>query len=62
LGITQSGILSIWDIILQELVYKGRRESFAKVKDQNVIRHKWHVVDDQTVRQESCAVEKMTAR
>ena len=37
--------------ILQELVYEGRRELFANLKDlQNVIRGKWHDVDDQTVR------------
>jgi len=42
---------SVWDI-LQELVYEGRREQFANLKDlQNVIRDKWHDVDDQTVRQ-----------
>ena len=41
---------SIWDI-LQELVYEGRRETFANLKDlQNVIRDKWHDVDDQTMR------------
>ena len=41
---------SVWDI-LQELVYEGRRELFANLKDlQNVIRGKWHDVDDQTVR------------
>ena len=41
---------SIWDI-LQELVYEGRREPFANLKDlQNVIRDKWHNVDDQTMR------------
>jgi len=41
---------SAWDI-LQELVYEGRREPFANLKDlQNVIRDKWHDVDDQTVR------------
>ena len=41
---------SIWDI-LQELVYEGRRKPFANVKDlQNVIREKWHNVDDQTTR------------
>jgi len=41
---------SICDI-LQELVYEGRREQFANLKDlQNVIRDKWHDVDDQTVR------------
>ena len=35
---------SIWDI-LQELVYEGRREPFASLKDlQNVIRDKWHNV------------------
>jgi len=37
--------------ILQELVYEGRREPFANLKDlQNVIKDKWHDVDDQTVR------------
>jgi len=41
---------SVWDI-LQELFYKGRREPFANLKDlQNVIRDKWHNVDDLTVR------------
>ena len=41
---------SLWDI-LQELVYEGRRESFANLKDlQNVIRGKWHDVNNQTVR------------
>ena len=41
---------SVWDI-LQELVYEGRREPFANLKDhQNVIRDKWHDVSDQTVR------------
>jgi len=41
---------SVWDI-LQELVYEGRHESFATLKYfQNVIRDKWHDVDDQTVR------------
>ena len=41
---------AVWDI-LQELVYEGRREPFANLKDlQNVIRDKWHDVDDQTVR------------
>jgi len=41
---------SVWDI-LQELVYEGRREPFANLKHlQNVIRDKWHDVDDQTVR------------
>jgi len=41
---------SVWDI-LHELVYKGSREPFANLKDlQNVIRDKWHDVDDQTVR------------
>jgi len=34
-----------------ELVYEGRREPFANLKHlQNVIRDKWHDVDDQTVR------------
>jgi len=37
---------SIWNI-LQELVYEGRHEPFANLKDlQNVIRDKWHDVDD----------------
>ena len=41
---------SVWDI-LQELVYKGRREPFENLKDlQNVIRDKWHDINDQTVR------------
>jgi len=41
---------SVW-YILQEVVYKGRREPFANLKDlQNVIRDKWHDVDDQAVR------------
>ena len=41
---------SVWDN-LQELVYEGRREPFANLKDlQNAIRDKWHDVDDQTVR------------
>jgi len=40
---------SIWGI-LQELVYEGRREPFANLKDlQNVVRDKWHEVDDQTM-------------
>ena len=39
---------SVWDI-LQELVYEGRREPFANLKDfRNVIRDKWRDVDDQT--------------
>jgi len=43
--------LTVWDI-LQELVCEGRREPFANLKDlQNVIRDKWHDVDDQTVKQ-----------
>ena len=37
--------------ILQERVYEGRRKLFANLKDlQNVIRDKWHDVNDQTVR------------
>ena len=37
--------------ILQELVYEGRCELFANLKDlQNVIKDKWHDVDDQTMR------------
>ena len=41
---------SVWDI-LQGLFYEGRHEPFANLKDlQNVIRDKWHDVDDQTVR------------
>ena len=44
---------SIWDT-LQEPVYEGRREPFANLKDlQNVIRGKWHDVDDQTMRKVS---------
>ena len=40
---------STWDI-LQELVYEERRQLFANLKDlQNVIRDKWHDVDDQTM-------------
>ena len=41
---------SIWDI-LQELVYEGRHELFANLKDlETVIRDKWHDIDNQTVR------------
>jgi len=41
---------SVWDIV-QELVYKGRCEPFANLKDlQNVITDKRHDVNDQTVR------------
>ena len=41
---------SVWDIV-QELVYEGKREPFANLKDrQNVVRDKWHDVDNQTVR------------
>jgi len=48
---------SVWDI-LQELVDKGRHEPFANLKDlQNVIRDKWHDVDDQTVKKSYIAVE-----
>jgi len=37
---------SVW-AISQELVYEGRREPFANLKHlQNVIRDKWHDVDD----------------
>ena len=40
---------SIWDV-LQELVYEGRREPFANLKDlQNDIRDKWHNANDQTM-------------
>ena len=43
---------------MHELVYEGRREPFANLKDlQNVIGDKWHDVDDQTVRK-AIAVEK----
>jgi len=36
---------------LQGLVYEGRHEPFANLKDlDTVIREKWHDVDDQTVR------------
>jgi len=43
---------SVWDI-LHELVYEGRREPFANLKDlhrPNVIRDKWHDVNNQTAR------------
>ena len=41
---------SVWDI-LQELAYKERHEPFANHKDlQNVIRDKWHDVDNQMIR------------
>ena len=47
---SESARLVIWDI-LQELVYEGRHEPFANLQDlQNVIRDKWHDVDDQTMR------------
>jgi len=40
---------STWDI-LQDLVYEGRHEPFANLRDlQNDIRDKWHDVDDQTM-------------
>jgi len=43
---------------LHELVYEGRREPFANLKElQNVIGDKWHDVNDQTVRK-AIAVEK----
>jgi len=36
---------------LQKLVYEGSYGPFANLKDlQNVIRDKWHDVDDQTMR------------
>jgi len=36
---------------LAKFVYEGRREPFANLKDfHNVIRDKWHDVNDQTVR------------
>jgi len=43
---------SVWDILQQlVLVYEGRHEPFTNLKDlQNVIRNKWHDVNDQTVR------------
>jgi len=45
---------SVWDI-LQELFYERRREPFANLKDlQNVIRDKWHDVNDQTIRNAIC--------
>ena len=52
----RTGTLNLLDYsildILQELVYEGRRELFANFKDlQNVIRDKWHNVDDQTMRE-----------
>jgi len=40
---------SVWDILLLQ---EGSREPFANLKDlQNVIRDKWHDVNDQTVRE-----------
>jgi len=40
---------SVWDI-LQRLVYEGRREPFANLRDlQNVFRD-WHDINDQRVR------------
>jgi len=49
---------SVWDI-LQKLVYEERREPFANLKDlQNVIRDKWHDIDDQTVKNSYIAVEQ----
>jgi len=48
---------SLWDI-LQELVYEGKREPFANLKDrQNVVRDKWHDVDNQS-QKSYIAVEK----
>ena len=36
---------------MQGLVFEGRREPFANLKDlDTVVREKWHDVDDQTVR------------
>ena len=47
-----------WDI-LQELVDEGRHELLANLRDpQNVIRDKWHDVDDQAMR-EVFSVEKV---
>jgi len=43
---------SVWDV-LQELVYEEKREPFTNLKvlqKLNVIRNKWHDVDDQTAR------------
>jgi len=52
---------SVWDI-LQELVYEGRHEPFTNLKDlQNVIRNKWHDVDDQTVRKVMLQYERRLA-
>jgi len=41
---------SVWNI-LQELVYEDRHKPFVNLKDlKNVIRDKWHDVDDQVIR------------
>jgi len=50
-----TGTLNLLDYsicdMLQELAYEGRRELFANLKDlQNVVRDKWHNVDDKTMR------------
>ena len=52
---------STW-AILQELVYEGRRKAFANLRDlQNVIREKWHDVDDQTMRKAILQCERYLA-
>ena len=44
-------LLHLGHRLLQGLVYEGRREPFANLKDlDTVIRDKWDDVDDQTVR------------
>jgi len=48
-------VLGLLDLLslgyLARIVYEGRRKPFANLEDlQNVIRDKWHDVDDQTVR------------
>jgi len=41
------------ELLLRELVNEERRELFANLKDlENVIRHKWHDVDDETMRKD----------
>jgi len=52
---------SVWDIV-QELVYEGRCEPFANLKGlQNVIRDKWHDVDDHTVRKATLQWKRRSA-
>jgi len=45
------GVVTSLQGYLAKFVFEGRREPFANLKDfQNVIRDKWHDVDDKTVR------------